>query len=719
MAGPQYFGTIPNIQQAFQNDPRTKLAQSAMALGTSTAPVAQGGWAIPDGLARAAQAIAGAVINKNQEKKYGTREQAYTQGMADAARMASTPQPMNPAAAVNPATANPGMAAAAGALSGGAPAPIQTIDPNTALGGQGAPQGANMAPSGVSLPLGAAMPSGGAPSPLAGPIPFTGGGTGPKRGAQPVSFINPLGGTGRATSSFGTRGAEFHNGQDWAAPAGTPIMAAGDGVVIAAGTNNRSGNFVRIRHADGTITGYAHLKEAPGVERGAPVTAGSIIGTVGSTGRSTGNHLHFTVTDPRGRKVNPASIEYGEAPVAQPQGPQQGAQQVADAVIPMPQMEARPQLPEAPGMAPGAPQRPQEVVSNRVGIAQSLMQSGNPDLMAIAQQYLDKGLDEQGENRRMASQQEFQQGQTGYSANLADWQNARGDARNAQYTEYRDVGQRNFTREQTNVQQQFQAGQAGLDRSLSRETREDNQAYGSAERQATQTFQAEQARIANGWQSNENKLNRDTQLEIAGIRADASGRKQQQRNAYFSTPTGLKMQKEAGDAINMNNDAIGKYQRFMDLNEKQGTGGVALNTPGISSMYGWADSDLREMNALANDATLASLGGGLGAQISDSDRKFIMDSNISTSSPRTANENIARARIGALRRKNDYLVEFANAQADGTAAQFSKEWGAFAQATPIVQYDRNGKAKAVDKPITFSQWRASRPRYDAQGRKVN
>lgn len=725
-----YYGTIPTIAQAYQNDPRSKLAQSALALGTSTAPVAQGGWAVPDGLARAAQAILGAVVNKNQEKKYGKREQDYTSAMAQAAQMASTPQPgaaPNPAA-MNPATVNPAMAAAANALGGGqppAPQPgqIHTIDPNTAYGPQGGPQQANFAPPGPQPPAMGAMGSGGAPSPaVAGPsmapqppAPAVFSAT---RGLPSVADlyrtgIRPIeGGTDPKTGAFRT----------------SPKGAVGPGQIMP-GTGPEAARLAGLPWDEKRFRSDTQYNDALGQayyakqlqDFGDPLKAAAAYNAGPGRVRTALRRARRTGTDYTAH-LPAETQEYVQKFAAAIGGGQQGGADPtysAGASIVQPQMEARPQLPEMPGAAPGAPQLPPEVQTNRIGMAQALMQSGNPDLMQIAQTYLEKGLDEQGDNRRLASQQQFQQGQTGYTANLNDWQGARNDARGAVYNEYRDAGNRNFQREQTYTGQVFQAGQSELDRRFNRETREDNQQYGTAERQATQAFQREQEAIQRGWQTGENKAQRETQLEIAGIRADAKGRQQQQRNAYFNSPTGLKMQKEAGDAITANNTAIDKYKRFMDLNERQGTGGVALNTPGIASVYGWADSDLREMNSLANDATLANLGGGLGAQISDSDRKFIMDSNISTSSPRTANVNIARARIGALRRKNDYLVEFANAQADGTAPQFAKEWSIFASQTPIVQYGKDGNAIATDKPLTFSQWKASRPKYDVSGKRVN
>lgn len=92
---------------------------------------------------------------------------------------------------------------------------------------------------------------------------------------------------------FGNR-RRFHGGQDFAAPRGAPIVSAGDGVVIFAGYRYSYGNTVEILHAHGFTTRYAHMQKVL-VKNGQPVKAGDMIGKLGSTGRSTGPHLHFEV----------------------------------------------------------------------------------------------------------------------------------------------------------------------------------------------------------------------------------------------------------------------------------------------------------------------------------------------------------------------------------------------------------------------------------------
>ena len=111
---------------------------------------------------------------------------------------------------------------------------------------------------------------------------------------------------GYVSSPYGLRfgGTEFHPGIDIAAEMGTPIVAAADGVVTAAGWNGGYGNMVDIDHGDGIVTRYGHAS-ALAVSVGQQVRRGEIIAYVGSTGRSTGPHLHYEVRVD-GQPVNPA-----------------------------------------------------------------------------------------------------------------------------------------------------------------------------------------------------------------------------------------------------------------------------------------------------------------------------------------------------------------------------------------------------------------------------
>jgi murein DD-endopeptidase MepM/ murein hydrolase activator NlpD len=119
----------------------------------------------------------------------------------------------------------------------------------------------------------------------------------------------------RMTSSFGMRRHpilgynRMHQGIDFGAGTGTPVLAAGDGVVVEARRWGGYGNWLRIRHNDGWETGYAHLSRyAKGLKPGMRVRQGQLVAYVGSTGASTGPHLHYE-TWYRGGRVNPVSAK--------------------------------------------------------------------------------------------------------------------------------------------------------------------------------------------------------------------------------------------------------------------------------------------------------------------------------------------------------------------------------------------------------------------------
>ena len=103
----------------------------------------------------------------------------------------------------------------------------------------------------------------------------------------------------------------MHQGIDYGAPMGSPIVAATDGIVSFAGWHGGHGNFVQIRHAGNLGTGYAHMSRI--IARiGEHVSAGQLIGYVGSTGLSTGPHLHFEVYKDN-VAVNPLSVKFTQA----------------------------------------------------------------------------------------------------------------------------------------------------------------------------------------------------------------------------------------------------------------------------------------------------------------------------------------------------------------------------------------------------------------------
>lgn len=125
----------------------------------------------------------------------------------------------------------------------------------------------------------------------------------------------------RITSKFGLRRhpvlgyTRAHQGIDFGAGTGTPILAAGDGVVVESGRKGGYGNWLRIRHSGGWDTGYGHISRfAKGVRKGVRVRQGQVVAYVGSTGMSTGPHLHYEIFQ-RNKRVNPLSAKVPQGTV--------------------------------------------------------------------------------------------------------------------------------------------------------------------------------------------------------------------------------------------------------------------------------------------------------------------------------------------------------------------------------------------------------------------
>lgn len=150
----------------------------------------------------------------------------------------------------------------------------------------------------VIVPQTATLPESAVPAPVMAVLAPAGGLCG--------HMLEPAVALKQVARGFGGQGRAFHPGLDLTAPYGSPIRAAADGVVVFAGRYYGYGNMVDIRHADGTITRYAHMSAfATGVRPGFVVRGGEVIGRIGTSGHAHGAHVHFEVRI-NGRPVNPA-----------------------------------------------------------------------------------------------------------------------------------------------------------------------------------------------------------------------------------------------------------------------------------------------------------------------------------------------------------------------------------------------------------------------------
>ncbi len=134
------------------------------------------------------------------------------------------------------------------------------------------------------------------------------------KSATKALMKTPINGA-RLSSAYGMRKHPIlgynkkHMGVDFAAPTGTPIMAAGTGHIEYVGTNGGAGKYIRIKHLNGYKTSYSHLSSyASGMQKNVRVKQGQTIGYVGSTGLSTGPHLHYEVIF-NGEKINPMKMK--------------------------------------------------------------------------------------------------------------------------------------------------------------------------------------------------------------------------------------------------------------------------------------------------------------------------------------------------------------------------------------------------------------------------
>lgn len=126
-----------------------------------------------------------------------------------------------------------------------------------------------------------------------------------------IAFSDPVQGR-EVVSPYGLRqlpweeNGRLHEGVDIAAPLGSPVLAAADGVVLETGRSFSYGRYVKVRHAEDLTTLYAHMGAVgPGMTVGRAVKAGTPVGRIGSSGTSTGPHLHFELRDASGRPLNP------------------------------------------------------------------------------------------------------------------------------------------------------------------------------------------------------------------------------------------------------------------------------------------------------------------------------------------------------------------------------------------------------------------------------
>lgn len=640
---------IQQIAQAYQNDPRTKLAQVAMQTGSSGSPVAQGGWGYADGLARVLQGGLGGYIDHKQQKKYQKDENDLLAIRAKrAADLAGAPA--IPAAQ---------MAASFGAPPPVSPDPAMAPMPQTGMAPPSPQQG--MAPPAPSQgPMSGPMPPQQSPQGAAAPFAPMQPSAPPMSAAQapqeaPLAWLDPLGGVGRPTSGFGPRNAPtkgastMHNGIDLAAPAGTPVAAASDGKVIRAWSDPKGGNSVLIRHPDGKVTGYAHLNDIA-VQRGEPVKAGQPIGTVGRTGTATGDNLHFTVRDASGKRIDPRSIPFGE--------PQ------ASSSASSPPSVAAASLPPAPAPVerPIAPQAQAATRSRTLDLAGRMASDGSRYESDDAQKLLERGLESQTGLDESAAERAQRIGEMGYSSDLAGFNQARGQDRGAAY----------------DARSQATARQGQI------EDREDNQSFNSTEAGRERAFRASESALARDASYKENLM------KIEAAKGTADEKAERKKDAFMQTGHGTKAFQDAGAKIQANNAVLANLAEFSRVAKGKRTGGVVgMAFPALGIVN---DTKWQQMDAISAELT-RNLAKQLTGAISDKDVIFLQKSVPSLMRGSTANEGIIRRIEQITKRANQYQEAQWNALAAGDPT-FITDWSKY-----------NGEVP-VNSDITYGTWKS-------------
>lgn len=696
---PGYSGGIPAIAQAFQNDPRTRLANSMLAQGSSTAPVAAGGWAWADGLARIAQGVAGGLINKKQEKKFAEREQQYMEDL----RNAYTQPAPNPAVE-NTANVNPGqmpqqaapvVAQAAQALAppqpqqappmGRTPQMPPQMPPPLSQGAQAAPQGLAGGPGMVGGVAGlaqmpqavpqAAMPqrqrtvSGVDPRTLyfKGIVPIEGG-TDPKTGAFRTSPKGAVGPgqvmPGTAPEAARLAGVPFderlyrsdaeYNNKLGLAYFTKQLQDFGDPVLAAAAYNGGPGRVRRALRMSAK-QGTEWTQHLPGETRDYVQKFSRTLSSDDGLSMSGGETINEDVSAPPAQGVAP------------------------------PQLEQVPGQLQVPTAKPQAPALPEQIQSRRLEVGRRMLASNNPYLVQLAQGMLDQGMSDEFEAQKLTNTQQFARDNMGYQTDLGDYADARSSGRQQAMAERTNAQARNFAREQTYTDQKFTAAENNLNRMQQATLASQDQQF------RKWMFGAEQDRI------------------------DAREAGKTQKNPWFDTVGGMNLRTKIEKENEELEKGIQQVEQFLQLNQGTDTGGIL----GYESMQGigkaFGSKNLATMDSIAKDAALAKLGGSLGVAISDGDRKWVGGSTIGIDKPGKDNENIGKFMVAGMRRKQDYNYWKMMAEANMTQSQFATSWREYAKAVPIVRYERGGKVIIDQQGPSYEQW-MNRPKYDANGK---
>lgn len=699
-----FYPAIPAIAQAYQNDPRTRLAQQALDAGGSTAPTAGGKWAWASGLGRIGSGIVGAIEQKQNQRRYDDKQQqvmnevaaALGGGAAGPGAGAGGHVDTNPAAggtpvqppapaAVPPMPQNnisppgPPQVAQAPLGSGGA----------TALpgGSPGAPAVPQAAPAGgpavnPAVPhIAAALGGGGAATPATpfpvssrtAPAPITSTGTPATKvtGAPLVQAMLPI------TASTESNGKDFGaNGKAVTSPKGAkyamqvmPATARKPGFGIAPAKDDSPAEYNRV----GTEL-LAKLTDKYGDP--AKAWAAYNCGT-GRVDHALSKHGDAWLANLPKETQNYVAKNCAALGTDAPQGGSGGAPDMNAAPMTA-QLEALPatNAPPIPGL-PDAPQDRGAVQSLALSGAQRLLASKDPFLYQQAMEMLGRGQTEQNDANQKARDVLNSRDNFLYQAGVGDHFDATQAQRNDAYATGREL--RGYAHEDN--------------------TNSQNRAFTHNERVGEEQFTA-----------GENAKNRDAEWQRTKYTVDGRTQAEAEKRAakmqmFFQTPQGAKLYGDSTKAINQNNGLAGLVDNFMSENSKyQDTGGMVLNNSWGSGISRTLNGNLQTMDSITHQLAPMIRQQGQGSM---SDRDLEMFERAIPSIGNNYDTNVKRA--GQFKqyvsRMNDFEAHKLEAAANGNNVDFLKSWEAFRNAVPV----SSGKS--------YEEWVSSIPHYDANGNK--
>lgn len=698
-----YLGVTPAVDKAYQNDPRTQLAQTLMATGASTAPVASGNWGIAEGLSRALSGGLGKFVSDRQRSKYDVADEDAQAALIGAQRdplaaaigkVAGQEQPIAP---VQQPVADAVKMAAKAPMDPGAMAPVQptpvvqqqaALPPRIGATPPGAVQGVSLPPSSADQAMVVANPT---PAPV--PTMDRGAGFSANQRAQrPTNsqyFYNtailPIeSGTDAQTGRFRTSSAGAI-GPAQVMPATGPEAAKLAGLPWDA---QRFRTDAQYNIALGQAYYDAKVREFGGdaIKGAAAYNAGAgrVRRAVRSAAKRGGSYVDYLPAETQKYvqdfivRIQSASPEGQANSGAGGGGSSAGGGGGGTGIGPAPQV-AEAELPEQAAEV-ARPQLGDRVRSSRLAVAYNLLQQ-NPNmdtalLGSLMQPLLDKGYDEDQAAKMARDQDEFALAQTGYQSDLS----RRNQMDTARYQALID--------------------EYGNTRQFNRDLQRDQYGYGfqRSERLGGQEFRARESRLDREFTAEQNRLAREAEYKKFTEELAASG--QDKAADFWRLPTGAKLYKEAMDMANAGAGMAQTGRRVLSIAEQFDSGGLTRSGMSRDALAAY-DANIAELRALQKEAVTNKLGGKLGAGVSNADFAALSQATpIGPDTPPSLLKREAGRMIALGQRSEDYqrsYLKYYGSDPQGLA----ENWAKYINEVPL--YDSKGNVRSGGY-IPYDEW---------------